>query len=1201
MASPNVVARLQLNASQFSSEGGRAFAEMAGRARSASADVRDTFGTAYAEVGKIAQQALSGARTKTGSLDLSGEIASLKQSAAAADQRAIAANELRNAMQGAAFGTRAATEAALRDADAALVDKAAAEQQAAAIRQRIVQLEAYQVELNKASSAVMRHANDNRVSAEQQRQSTIMLGQQLQDFSVQVVSGQSVATAFAQQIGQASFALQGMGGKLAGVATFLTSGWGIAATIGATVLGPLVAKLLEGNDALGEAIDKLKKDAEATEVSRDAKERFARTEEGVAAAIRDGTKATNDAIAATKSSAEQANIAAKQNLARELSIRNVTLALIEQAEAEARAANSTNFGAAGGAGAAAAQTIYGQQLADLKKKAEDQKASIAAAEARVQVTRADLAAEAANRATDPMARLKKLYDDQVEAAKAKARAEGTVTAELTRQLTQIERKRRAAVKAEQERQREANRKPTADPDTATASSVAALLRRELRGVRITATTNGKHVTGSDHYKGAAIDFVPAGGMSSMTKADVRALFQRAGIPIRRNAGGVEQLFGPGDPGHSDHFHVAWEKGKLALDNYKASQVDAAKAARELKQQQEALDRELSQILKALDPLAAATARYTDRLADLAKLKAAGKITLDQQLDYGSDAQRVLGNDRSKIANDRFRDIFGADQVDAISREWDENVQRVTADWGKGLEDGARDAAEVLRNGVTGIADMFGVRMRGPLGSILSGRRQVGIDEKGATAMSEQLARVGVKIDPKSIESIGAVIGNASLGQIGGSAFASITGGKKSALGSSIGGALGGEAGKALGSVITKGIGGALGKTLGGAAGPIGAIAGGILGNVVGGLLAKTKKGSSTLTFGADGLSAGAATGNSSSYKAAAAASANSVVGALQRVAEALGGDVTGAGSVSIGQRKGKYVVDTTGRGATKGAGVLSFSTEEEAIKAAIADALKDGVVGGISAASKAILAAGGDLEKAINKAALIEAVPKDLKAMLDPLGAAIDELNRKFQKTVDALKDGGATAEQMADAQKLYDLQLAQVKASTASASQGLKDFLKTLNIGSDSPLSLRDREAAALADLKPYLTQIDAGQSIDQSKYQEAAKAYLDIERELYGSTSAFFEAFDAVQASTAKAIATIDNAVPVSAGIASPFAKETAASAAATAANTQTGNEIMADVSDTLANVQALLAQIASNTGASGGSDFIGSARLFANVAAA
>ena len=197
----DIVARLQLKAEQFSSEGGRSFAEMAARAKSTAAGIRQDFGQSFAEVQKLAQVSLKMPRTASGSLDLSGEIASLREAAAAADQKAAVARELNAAMLAASSSSRTVTEAMRLEADAAMVAARGEEADANAIRQRILALEAVQVQLNKTVSATTAHtraANDNKVSAEQQRQSQIMLGQQLQDFTVQVGSGQSVATAFTQ-------------------------------------------------------------------------------------------------------------------------------------------------------------------------------------------------------------------------------------------------------------------------------------------------------------------------------------------------------------------------------------------------------------------------------------------------------------------------------------------------------------------------------------------------------------------------------------------------------------------------------------------------------------------------------------------------------------------------------------------------------------------------------------------------------------------------------------------------------------------------------------------------------------------------------------------------------------------------------------------------------------------------------------------
>jgi hypothetical protein len=147
--------------------------------------------------------------------------------------------------------------------------------------------------------------------------------------------------------------------------------------------------------------------------------------------------------------------------------------------------------------------------------------------------------------------------------------------------------------------------------------------------------------------------------------------------------------------------------------------------------------------------------------------------------------------------------------------------------------------------------------------------------------------------------------------------------------------------------------------------------------------------------------------------------------------------------------------------------------------------------------------------------------------------------------------------------------------------------------MGSNSPYSLRDQEQTAKAALAPYLAQIAGGKTIDQSKYQAAAQTYLDIERQLYGSTKAYFDALDAVQAATNKAISTIDNATPIGTSTESPFAKATAASAATTAINTQTTVELLDQMSQQAALTNDLLARL--TLAAGNDSSFIGSGRSF------
>lgn len=66
-----------------------------------------------------------------------------------------------------------------------------------------------------------------------------------------------------------------------------------------------------------------------------------------------------------------------------------------------------------------------------------------------------------------------------------------------------------------------------------------------------ATYGAEH---SYHKFGQAVDFVPRGGVRAITREQIRALMAANGIEI-------VELLGPGDPGHSDHWHIAFATGQ----------------------------------------------------------------------------------------------------------------------------------------------------------------------------------------------------------------------------------------------------------------------------------------------------------------------------------------------------------------------------------------------------------------------------------------------------------------------------------------------------------------------------------------------------------------------------------------------------------------------------------------------------------------
>lgn len=377
----------------------------------------------------------------------------------------------------------------------------------------------------------------------------------------------------------------------------------------------------------------------------------------------------------------------------------------------------------------------------------------------------------------------------------------------------------------------------------------------------------------------------------------------------------------------------------------------------------------------------------------------------------------------------------------------------------------------------------------------------------------------------------------------------------------------------------------IGEIFGFKGGPLGVLTG-----PISNLINPSRSAGATIT-GLDSVSIG---GKDKKQYGVASGLADSVLSGLKDLADQLGGSV-GSFRTTIGIRDGDYRVNPTGSSLKTKNGAVEFDDDVEgAIAYAIADAVSDGAIMGISEASKRLLTSGADLSEAIQKAAAIEAIPKALQARLDPVGYAIEQLNDKWDDTWAALKEGAATAEQMAEAQQLYNLELEEVKSSTASAAQSLKDYLKAMDAGSSSPLSLRDQEKAAYDELSVYLDKIGKGQSIDQSAYLDAAQTWLDIERQLYGSTSKYFEAFDAIQAATSSAISSIENVSSIAAA-SDQLAQETASAAKTTATTT---TSMAADTSNMvlllerqLAASQALLKAL----GASDGSTFTGTSRNY------
>lgn len=341
---------------------------------------------------------------------------------------------------------------------------------------------------------------------------------------------------------------------------------------------------------------------------------------------------------------------------------------------------------------------------------------------------------------------------------------------------------------------------------------------------------------------------------------------------------------------------------------------------------------------------------------------------------------------------------------------------------------AATVAGVLGGMATG--DFGGVS--GTAGKLLDGISAMGVGKNGWKQVTDKLDSIfGTAGDGSFARLMQKTFAAGGVGTLAGS---SVWGSQNSDLGSFAGGAIGEKIGEKF---LSKALGG-----LGDFAGPLGSIVGGVLGGALGGLFSKAKWGTSVVT----GQSASDITtaGNKAAYKSNAGLAVDSIQSGLQSIAEQLGADLGGY-NVSIGQYKGNWRVSTSGRsGKLKGkyGDVTDFGENgaEDAIKFAIADAISDGALLGLRASTQRLIQGGLDVETQLAKALQFEGVFSELKSMTDPVGYAIETLDKEFAQLRKTFEQAGASAEEYAQLQQLYDLKrieaLKEANAETESLSR---------------------------------------------------------------------------------------------------------------------------------------------------------------------
>lgn len=322
--------------------------------------------------------------------------------------------------------------------------------------------------------------------------------------------------------------------------------------------------------------------------------------------------------------------------------------------------------------------------------------------------------------------------------------------------------------------------------------------------------------------------------------------------------------------------------------------------------------------------------------------------------------------------------------------------------------------------------------------------------------------------------------------------------------------------------------------------PGGQIIGAIAGSIIGSLIKGTPRGSATIGGVGGGLGITGTVGNRGSLKDTANNLAGSVLEAVDNIARQLGATVDGSrGSVSIGQRKNNLRVDPNGRGATKiGNGAIDFGDDAEAaIAFAVQNLIQDGVIVGLKASENRLLQAGKDISAALQDVLTFRSVFDRLKAIKDPVGAAIDEINREFTGLIDLFNRAGASAEEFAQLEELYGLERARaIEDATDSVVGSLRQLLNELKIG-DSGLSLRSRRANAVGEFNALASRVAAGDTSAFDEFSDISQQLLDIERQLFGSTQSYFDRLAQITGLTEQAIAGQDNVSSIGSTRPSPF----------------------------------------------------------------
>ncbi|MCW1431406.1 D-Ala-D-Ala carboxypeptidase family metallohydrolase [Novosphingobium sp. JCM 18896] len=522
----------------------------------------------------------------------------------------------------------------------------------------------------RAASNMARAAQDAAAGMNKASGQGRMMAQQFSQMAQQVMAGGNAIQALAIQLPDIVSQLNASGQAANKFAAFMGGPWGIALTSAIALAASFGFEMLKGEEST-------KKNERAqrsfVDVLNDSKSSW---EE-----VRKAAKAYNDEQAKTRvltlDQIQTEALATAGKLKSAAASRTKYLAELEAAKLEADIAAQTGSGEG--------LMFALRKQAEVEAKIRENVAAISELERSASEITIKTAEAIAALRLDPSAKLKAGFD----ILRNQARSSITDVNELGNALTDLGRREEAAQKAitESTRKRaDETMKLAKVTGEEIARALGTTITSGLRSASRNAGVGG--AKNSYHLIGQAIDIPLTVNGRPITKEWIRQQLEPLGIQIK-------ELLGPGDKGHSDHFHIAFGIKRLAPDQVRRLQDDAAEAAEKAaKAAREAATREWQALY--------------DMQADMAAKLLPGLLQIEA-------VQRSIFSDQLARDNaERTKHI--TDAADATLR-WNEQLER-TLEYLDGLGGAGRTLSDIAAV-ITGLQVGDFRNVRGPLGSTLN--------------------------------------------------------------------------------------------------------------------------------------------------------------------------------------------------------------------------------------------------------------------------------------------------------------------------------------------------------------------------------------------------------------------------------------------------------------------------------------------------